>query len=97
MDGGGQALVQFGQGRVRLFGDEHDEAVAAVGGHLDGAAGVRLGGERAGFAAALEQAANPGGADSEAVGDLLAGIVARVASAEAANPVPPFSPACENA
>src|SRR5262245_13171662 len=45
VDGGGQALVQLRQGRVGLFGDQDDEPVAAVRGHLDGAAGVGLGGE----------------------------------------------------
>ena len=70
MDGGGQACVQFGQGGVGLLGDEHDQAVAAFRGHLDGAAGVGLGGERAGFAAALDQPIDPGQTDIKSHRDL---------------------------
>jgi hypothetical protein len=82
VDRGGQAVVQFRQGRVGLLGDEHDQSVATVWGHFDGAAGVGLGGEGAGGAAALEQAADPGGADAEEVGDLLAGAVLLVTGAD---------------
>jgi len=43
---------------------------------------VGLGRKGAGEAAALEQAANPGGADAEQVGDLLPGAAAFVAGAD---------------
>ena len=72
MDGGAQAVAQLRQGGVGPLGDQHDQAGAAGLVHLGGgAAGVRLGGERAGLAAALQQAADPGGADAEQVRDLL--------------------------
>jgi hypothetical protein len=82
MHGGSQAVVQFRQGGVGLFTDQHDQPVAAVWGHLDGAAGVGLGGKRPAGAAALEQAADPGGADAEAFGDLAAGAAPFVAGAD---------------
>jgi hypothetical protein len=82
VDGGGQAVVEFGQGGVGLLGDEHDQPVAAFLRHFDGAAGMGLGGEGTGGAAALEQAADPGGADAEEVGDLSAGAALRSAGAD---------------
>ncbi len=82
MDGCGEALVQFGQRRVGLFGDEHHEPVAAFGGHFDRAAGMGFGSEGTGGAAALEQAADPGGADTEELGDLLTGPAFLVAGAD---------------
>jgi hypothetical protein len=76
-------VAQLGQGGVGLLGDEDDEAVPALGGHLGGrAAGVGLGGERAGLSAALEQASDPGGADAEEVGDVLAGAAALIAGTD---------------
>jgi hypothetical protein len=83
VDGRAEAVAQLSQGGVGLLGDEGGETVTALGGHLGrGAAGVGLGGERAGLPAALQEAANPGGADAEQVGDLLAGAAALVAGAD---------------
>jgi hypothetical protein len=87
VDRGGEAVAELGQGGVGLFGDQHDQAAAAVRVQFGGGpAGVRPGGEGAGLAAALEEAADPGGANAEAVGDLLAGAAALVAGAD--DPLP---------
>jgi hypothetical protein len=84
---GTEAVAEFCQGGVGLLGDEHDQAAAAVGVHLGrGAAAPGQGGEGAGGAAALEQAADPGGTDAEEVGELLAGAAALVAGAD--DPLP---------
>jgi hypothetical protein len=83
VDRGAEAVAEFGQRGVGLGGDEHHEAAAAVVVHLGGrAAGMGAGGEGAGLAAALQQSADPGGADAEQVGDLLAGAALRVAGAD---------------
>jgi hypothetical protein len=82
MHRGAQPLAQFGQGSVGLLADQHEQAAVAVGGHLGGrTAAAGLGGEGAGLAAALQQAADPGNTDAEEVGDLLAGEPAVVAGA----------------
>ncbi len=83
MDGGAEAVPQLGQGGVGLGVDQHQQLEALVVIQLGGvgtAAGP--GGERAGFAAALQQAADPGGADAEQVGNLLAGAAALVTGAD---------------
>src|SRR5262249_39067568 len=55
---------------------------ASVGNLGRRAAATRLGGERPGFAPALQQAADPGGTDTEHVRDLLARAPALVAGAD---------------
>jgi hypothetical protein len=63
---GTQPLAQFGKGRVGLLGYQHQQVAAALFGHLRGRTPTAgLGRKRAGLAAALEQAADPGGADTE--------------------------------
>jgi hypothetical protein len=75
-------LVQLGQGGVGLLGHEHEQVAAACVGHLDGGAAAPWPcGERAGLPTALEQTADPGGADAEQFGKGLAGVQARVAGA----------------
>src|SRR5262249_28304183 len=83
VDEGAQAVVEVGQGGVGVLDDQGQQAVPLVGVQLGrGAAGVGLGGERAGFAAALEQAADPGGTGGEQGGELVAGAAALVAGAD---------------
>jgi hypothetical protein len=80
--GSAQALVQFCQRGVGLLGHQHQQAAAAFVGHLPGrTAAARLGGERTGFPATLQQAPDPGGADAEQLGKVLAGVAALVAGA----------------
>jgi hypothetical protein len=73
VDGSAEAVVEFGQGRIGLLGDEHEQATAAGLVHLDVAgAAAGPGGQGAGFAAALKQAADPSGGDAEQGSELLA-------------------------
>jgi hypothetical protein len=75
--------VEFGQRGIGVVHHQGQQAVALLGGQLGrGTAGMGLGGKRAGLAAALEQAADPGGADAEQVGDLLAGASALITVAD---------------
>jgi hypothetical protein len=61
-----KAFAEFCQGGVRLFGDQRHEAFASFWVHFGrGSAGVGQGGKGAGFASALQQASNPGGADAK--------------------------------
>jgi hypothetical protein len=78
-----EAVLELFQGGVGLFTDQDDQAVAVLGIEFGvvGAASVQ-GGERAGQAAALEQAADPRGANAEPLGDLLAGAALLVAGAD---------------
>jgi hypothetical protein len=80
---GVEPVAQFGQGGIRLGRDQDEQAEVAFAIHLGGlGAAAGLGGERAGFAPALEQASDPGGADAEPVGDLAAGATALVTGAD---------------
>src|SRR5205085_648120 len=64
-------------------GDEDEQMEAALVIDLGGlAAAAGLGSERTGLAPALEQAADPGGADAEQVGDAAAGALALVTGAD---------------
>jgi hypothetical protein len=82
VDGQSQTLAQFDQGGVGLRRDQHGQAEIVVVVHLGGgAAGMGPGGERAGLAAALQQAADPGGTHAEPGGDLWAGAAALVTGA----------------
>ena len=67
------------------LGDEYrQQAVTVLRGQLEWRpTTVRLGGEGAGLAAALQQTPDPGGGDAEEVGDLLAGATALVAGTDA--------------
>ena len=83
MHRGGQALVEFGESGVWLGSDQGAQLGAAVIVDLGlGATGMRPGGNGTGFAAALQQAADPGRADPEEVGNLLAGTAPRIARAD---------------
>jgi hypothetical protein len=83
VDGSIEAVAEFRQGSIGLLGDEHEQAPAALLVHLDVAgAAARQGGEGTGFAAALEQAADPSGGDAEKGSDMLAGADVVVTSAD---------------
>jgi hypothetical protein len=83
MDRGLQLLAQFGQGGIGRLRHQHQQPGTAVGIHLRrGSPGMRPGGERAGFPAALEQAANPGGTDPEPAGNVDAAAKALIAGAD---------------
>jgi hypothetical protein len=83
VDGGAEAVVELGQGGVGLLGDEHGQAAPVLLVQLDVAgAAAGLGGKGAGLAAALEQAADPGGGDAEQGSDLPAGAGVVVAGAD---------------
>src|SRR6202035_1379447 len=83
VDGGAEAVAEFGQGGVGLLADEDYEAVALGGAQLDAVgAAAGPGGEGAGLAAALEEASNPGGGDAKEGGDVCAGADAGIAGAD---------------
>jgi hypothetical protein len=83
VDRSAEAVVEFGQGSIGLLGDEHEQATAAGRIHLEVAsAAARQGGKSTGFAATLQQAANPSGGDAEEGSDLLTRADVIVASAE---------------
>jgi hypothetical protein len=75
----GQAVAQLGQRGVGLPADQFAQAgqpgLIALG---RGAAALRPRRDRGRRAAALHEAADPGGADGEALGDLAAGLLALV-------------------
>jgi hypothetical protein len=83
VDGGTEAVAEFGQGGIGLLADEDDEAVALRRVHFDAAcAAAGSGREGAGGASALEQAANPSGGNAEEGGQLLAGAGVLIAGAD---------------
>jgi hypothetical protein len=87
VDGDAETVAQFGQGGVGLLTDEHDQALAPRFVDLDLArAAAGVGGKGTGLAAALEQATNPGGTDTEEVGNVLARAAAFIAGAD--DPLP---------
>src|SRR5262249_52272782 len=75
-------VAEFGQGGIGVLGHEAHQAEAVVFVELAwGAPGVGSGGDGAVLAAALEEAADPGGGNVEEVGELRTRSVALVASA----------------